>query len=71
MSLSLNVYSRVWRVYPTLRAGFFLGRLVCLTVFFRVCVGTCLRECLFRCTLVLQGVCLMGAWGGFVLGRNV
>lgn len=44
---------------------------VSLTVFFRVCVGTCLRECLFRCTLVLQGVCLMGAWGGFVSGRNV
>ena len=44
---------------------------VSLTVFVRVCVGTYLCECLFRCTLVLQGVCLKGARGGFVSGRNV
>lgn len=64
MSLSLNAHSYAHaRVCPcpSLRAGVFVGRLVCLWLFVRVCVATCFSLCLSKCTLVLQRVCLTGA----------
>lgn len=46
---------------PSLRAGVFVGRSVCLWRFVRVCVATYFSLCLPICTLVLQWACLTGA----------